>query len=77
MPLYAYRCYNKDCNNTFDSIEKVDTKLSHCPKCGNLGEKILDVTGTTFKLRGRGWSKHGYNGPSNEPPKDDINKNVE
>ena len=72
MPVYSYKCLNEDCNNVFDSIEKVNTNLTYCPECGNMSKKINKVYKTYFRLRGPGWSKHGYEGPSNRPSKGNL-----
>ena len=72
MPIYTYKCLNKDCQNEFDSVEKINTNLTYCPECGNLSQKIQQIHKTYFRLRGFGWSKHGYDGPSNRPTKGNL-----
>jgi putative FmdB family regulatory protein len=33
MPLYEFTCTWIDCGHVFESVEKVGTKRTDCPKC--------------------------------------------
>lgn len=67
MPLYSYKCMS--CNKKFDSVEKIDTKLSYC-SCGKSGQRVFCADNQSFTFKGRCWSKYGYEGKSNHPEND-------
>ncbi len=39
MPQYLFKCYNRECQEEFEAIEKLNTKFSYCP-CGSIGKRI-------------------------------------
>ena len=60
MALYTYRC---KCGNEVDFIcESSDNDLRSCPKC-KYGMKRVMSKGGSFKLKGGGWFKDGYDKP--------------
>ena len=65
MPIYEYKC--KECDKIYEVMQGFeDEPLEKCEKCGGLLEKILSKS--NFQLKGDGWYKDGYNGPSNKSP---------
>jgi len=71
MPLYDFKCLT--CDKIFESIESVGTKLAYCPICEKKSKQSVGVKtseigkGVSFRLKGFGWSKHGYDNASNRP----------
>jgi putative FmdB family regulatory protein len=60
MPVYTFRC---KCGNELDMIcDNSDKDLRACNKCG-CGMKRVISKGGSFKLKGGGWYKDGYNKP--------------
>jgi putative FmdB family regulatory protein len=43
MPMYAFQCTNKQCQNKFETISKMGTQESKCPKCGKLAKLVLSA----------------------------------
>ena len=58
MPIYNFRCKNKECNH----ITKVKQKFSDpdpvCEKCGDKGVERVIIS-ASFSLKGDGWFNTG------------------
>ena len=61
MPLYEYKCKDKDCAQALEVVQKITAEpLTTCPKCEQETlVKQLSVGG--FNLKGTGWYKGGIN----------------
>lgn len=60
MPLLDFRC--EHCNEEVEVIRSLET-MSDDQKCSTCGESMKKIISTTsFKLKGAGWAKDGYNG---------------
>ena len=60
MPIYTFRC---KCGNEVDTIcNSSDKDLRMCQECG-CGMKRDVSKGGSFKLKGGGWYKDGYEKP--------------
>ncbi len=58
MPTYEYRC--PACKHEWEEIQKItDAPVKVCPSCGHSEAERL-ISGTSFKLKGKGWAKDGY-----------------
>ena len=61
MPIYTFRCFQ--CGNESDVLcDSSDRDLRMCIKCG-CGMKRDFSKGGSFKLKGGGWYKDGYEKP--------------
>lgn len=62
MPIYHYRCV--ECDNRIEVICPIKEKDSYlekeCEVCGCKEHESM-ITKNTFKLKGGGWYKDGYN----------------
>lgn len=47
MPIYDFKC--EHCG-IFDSIEKTDTDIAKCPKCGKKSKRIFPTKSPRFNL---------------------------
>ena len=57
MPIYSWKC--KDCDYSFDTIQKVKDPIPKCEECESVNVvKILSTFG--FILKGNCWAKDGY-----------------
>lgn len=59
MPIYTYKCSNKDCdkhNQEFEVVMKItEDNLTTCPVCGEgTLRKVIKPVGVT--LKGGGWA---------------------
>ena len=71
MPLYSYRC--DTCHTTTEILAKMsDPPPKICATCGAEGTMRKLLARTSFKLKGSGWYRQGYEGASNR--KDDAQK---
>lgn len=62
MPIYEYEC--SVCDKVFEVQQRIsDDPLSECPDCGGSVKKLVSMS--AFHLKGGGWYKDGYAGPSN------------
>ena len=64
MPIYEYNC--PDCGTKFErmlNISQADEK-QECPVCKAEANKTPSLS--SFQLKGGGWYKDGYTGPSNK-----------
>ena len=65
MPIYRYICNN--CGHSFETLflsfstAEAEEEKTTCPKCGSLNKK-KEIGGTSFILKGGGWSKDNYRG---------------
>lgn len=66
MPLYEYVC--ESCSSEFEKLMRLSDPKPECPECGasNVRKK---VSAAAFSLKGGGWYKDGYSGPSNTAAK--------
>ena len=64
MPIYEYRC--PDCEHDFEELMKFSDPTPPCPNCEGLAAERR-VSKTSFILKGGGWYKDLYSGPSNQP----------
>ena len=71
MPNYNYDC--QSCGNNFDSIEKFDTEITYCTKCGKISKRNHTPTMCEFNLLGSAWHRDGYT-PAHQ--KNQINKKL-
>lgn len=62
MPLYEYVC--ESCCNDFEMLMRMSDPKPACPECGASDVK-KKVSAAAFSLKGGGWYKDGYSGPSN------------
>ncbi len=54
MPLYEFRCTNKDCKvKVFDEFLSVEDikKGTHCPSCGKKAKRIYSLAGFKFDFK--------------------------
>jgi putative FmdB family regulatory protein len=60
MPIYSYKCENKECAIIEDRIRKIEEsdRPVACPKCNGTMRKTFDQSGTGFILSGKGWFKN-------------------
>ena len=63
MPTYEYIC--KGCNEEFETAHSMNAEPPPCPHCNTPGPKRLISKKTSFALKGSGWYKDSYSGPSN------------
>ena len=56
VSLYEYRC--NECESIFEELVPSGTKEFPCPECGRIARKIMSQC--TFQLKGKGWSRDGY-----------------
>lgn len=70
MPIYEYECPKHGKFEVTIGIKHYDeTHTLPCPKCDHESPRQVS-TGTTFELKGRGWSDDGYvQGLKNSDPK--------
>lgn len=60
---YEYAC--NCCNHQFEIEQSIkDKPLEECPRCLVAALKRL-ISGGIFVLKGDGWYRDGYSGPSN------------
>jgi putative FmdB family regulatory protein len=64
MPIYDYKCPN--CNQIIEVLRNDDGLPQICEECQVEMERLISV-GTSFTLKGRGWSKDSYNKPLSKP----------
>jgi putative FmdB family regulatory protein len=63
MPIYEYRC--ESCGHVFEKIQSFSAPPPEsCPNCES-GPVAKMISQTSFVLKGGGWYKDGYSGPSN------------
>ncbi len=61
MPTYEYQCPDEDCREAFEVTKSImDDGPEACPKCGHSPCTRLISSGTSFQLKGSGWSDTGY-----------------
>lgn len=65
MPLYEYVC--ERCSSDFEKLMRLSDPTPACPECGSDQVK-KKVSAAAFALKGGGWYKDGYTGPSNAAP---------
>ena len=65
MPLWDFKC--KSCENTEEVFVKRYSLPVFCSQCGEETERLIGLS--SFQLRGDGWYKDGYDGPSNKKEK--------
>ena len=55
MPIYEYKCDNKDCGIEIEYLQKIsDPPISICPECKEPTlRKLISAAG--FRLKGGGW----------------------
>ena len=55
MPIYEYKCDNKDCGIEVEYLQKIsDPPISICPECKKPTlRKLISASG--FRLKGGGW----------------------
>jgi len=60
MPRYDYEC--RACEHAFEFFKHhTDEELpEECPECGSDKIEKLVSRGTSFVLKGSGWSRDGY-----------------
>lgn len=59
MPTYEYEC--EDCGKVWETEQSIKSEPeSTCPECLKVSKKRLISGGTSFQLRGGGWSAQGY-----------------
>ena len=63
MPLYEYVC--ESCQNDFEKLVRLSDPVPPCPECGAEDVK-KKISASAFSLKGGGWYKDGYSGPSNQ-----------
>lgn len=63
MPLYAFKCTNKDCGNKLEVLQKVTDSSPVCPLCGKQTEKLVSAS-VGFDLKGTGWYKTDFKNKS-------------
>jgi putative FmdB family regulatory protein len=63
MPLYEFKCKDKECEHIFEEIQKHTDPNPQCEKCEEETEKIISQT--SFALKGSCWYKDGYSKPAN------------
>ncbi|MFT6142674.1 MAG: putative FmdB family regulatory protein [Myxococcota bacterium] len=68
MPLYEYVC--ESCSSRFEKLMRLSDPKPECPECGAVDVK-KQVSAASFSLKGGGWYKDGYSGPSNTAAKSD------
>jgi len=69
MPIYEYKCEN--CNKIVELVQPFNaTSPETCVHCGKGPLRKL-VSQSSFILKGDGWYKDGYSGPSNQKPSTD------
>jgi putative FmdB family regulatory protein len=56
MPLYEYKCC--ECKHIFDEIQGMKEPNPACPECKGKTER--QMSSTSFRLKGGGWEKDGY-----------------
>jgi putative FmdB family regulatory protein len=55
MPIYEYRCENKDCGIKIECLQKItDEPMKVCPECKVPSLKRL-MSAAGFRLKGGGW----------------------
>lgn len=55
MPIYEYKCDNKNCCIKIECLQKVSDKpLKICPECKEASLRKL-VSAAGFRLKGQGW----------------------
>jgi putative FmdB family regulatory protein len=58
VPIYEYRC--PSCGHEKAEMRRVNERLERleCPECGS--NMLLEISQTSFSLRGGGWADEGY-----------------
>lgn len=46
MPVYSYKCFN--CKKEFEKLVKLGQKITHCPECNKLAEKVFSGKGVNI-----------------------------
>lgn len=65
MPVYDYKCLN--CGQIIEVLRNIkDDSPQMCEECQVEMERLIS-TGTSFTLKGRGWSEDSYNKPLSKP----------
>ncbi len=63
MPLYEYRCTT--CGHRFEKIQSFSApEQLACPKCGNMGERLISAPAIQFKGSGFYLTDYGKAGSS-------------
>ncbi len=62
MPIYEYRCEDKECAHKFEKLVSYrdSEKKYPCPKCEHKTRRL--VSQSSFALKGGGWASDGYSG---------------
>ena len=58
MPIYVFKCKDKECGITKEKMQKVDAPYPQCEECGTDTEKA--IVASNFALKGEGWYADGY-----------------
>jgi putative FmdB family regulatory protein len=53
MPLFEFKC---ECTHEFESVQKMDTTETPCPKCGKSAKKVVSKPSPFRWGRGGGWN---------------------
>ena len=60
MPIYDYKCENKECEQVFEVLAKIsDPAPSECPKC-HAPDPRKQLAAADFRLKGKGWYATDY-----------------
>ena len=60
MPIYEFKC--SKCNDIFEAIMPMKDKNKkgiQCIKCNGIA-KVIDISKSTFHLKGGGWGEDNY-----------------
>jgi putative FmdB family regulatory protein len=61
MPIYEFKCTNRECNHIEEHLVRLSDPLpTNCEKCSSPTEKL--VSQTSFALKGSGWYVTDYKG---------------
>lgn len=62
MPLYEYEC--RACGHLTEKLVSMSQEKYVCDVCGKTADRV--ISSTTFRLKGGGWEKDGYQKPSGD-----------
>ncbi len=62
MPTYKYRC--KKCSSEFEIFHRISEKMTKCPECGGVLEKLI-VPNAGLIFKGSGFYSTDYKRTSN------------